>query len=112
MTRIVTAALMMIALSVATSHTAQAQARTQRAGSAASSGAPVELNSATSAQLESLPGVGEAMAKRIIEYRQKSGGFKKVEDLMNVRGIGERSFLTLKSLVTVSQPRSDRAAAQ
>jgi competence protein ComEA len=41
-----------------------------------------------------------------VEYRQKSGGFKKPEDLMNVRGIGEKSFLKLKPLVTVTSART------
>jgi competence protein ComEA len=74
--------------------------------------APVNLNTATTAQLESLPGVGPALAQRIVEYRQQNGGFKKVEDLMNVRGIGEASFLKIKALVTVTAPRADRAATQ
>ena len=74
--------------------------------------APVNLNTATAAQLESLPGIGPAMAQRIVEYRQQSGGFKKIEELMNVRGIGEASFLKLKALITVTAPRTDRAAAQ
>ena len=65
----------------------------------------VNLNAATVAELESLPGVGPAVAARIIEYREKNGGFKKVEDLMNVRGIGEKTFLQLKPLVTVTPPR-------
>jgi competence protein ComEA len=68
----------------------------------------LNLNTATSAQLEALPGIGKAVADRIIEYRQKSGSFKRVEDLMNVRGIGEKSFLKLKPLVTVGAPKPDR----
>jgi competence protein ComEA len=70
---------------------------------AATVAAVVNLNTATSAQIASLPGVGEKVAQRIIEYREKNGGFTKVEQLMNVKGIGEKSFLKLKSLVTVGE---------
>jgi comEA protein len=69
--------------------------------------APLNLNAATEAQLEALPGIGAATAARIVEYRKKNGGFKKVEDLMNVKGIGEKSFLKLKALITVAPPRGE-----
>jgi competence protein ComEA len=69
---------------------------------AAAAKAAVNLNTATIEQLEELPGVGRATAQRILEYRQKSGGFKKIEELMNVKGIGEKSFLKLKPLIVVT----------
>jgi competence protein ComEA len=60
----------------------------------------INLNTATIDQLMTLPGIGQKTAERILEYRTKSGGFKKIEDLMNVKGIGEKSFLTIKPLVS------------
>jgi competence protein ComEA len=65
----------------------------------------LNLNTATQADLEKLPGVGPATAKQILDYRQKNNGFKKIEELMNIKGIGEKSFLKLKPLVTVAPPK-------
>ena len=101
--------MMMLALAFAAT---SAEAQTARAPGApkatASVESPVNLNTATSAQLETLPGIGAAAAKRIVEYRQKNGAFKKIEELMNVKGIGEKSFLKLKPLITVGSDKADK----
>jgi len=49
----------------------------------------VNLNTAGAAELETLPGIGPSYARRIVEYREKNGPFKRVEDLLNVQGIGD-----------------------
>jgi competence protein ComEA len=61
----------------------------------------VNINTAGSAELESLPGIGTATAQRIIDYREKNGGFKSVEDLKNVSGIGEKKYAELVDKVCV-----------
>lgn len=71
----------------------------------------LNLNTATSSELEALPGIGASTAARIVEYRQKNGPFKKIEELMNVQGIGEKSFLKLRALITVA-PKSDAGRTQ
>ncbi|HEX9997603.1 MAG TPA: ComEA family DNA-binding protein [Abditibacterium sp.] len=62
---------------------------------------PLDLNRANAAQLEVLPGVGPKMAERILTYRKENGGFKSVDDLDNVRGIGEKRMEKLRPLVRV-----------
>ena len=106
--RIVMVVLLILGLGVAAQAGQRASERTAPAPKASASG-PLNLNTATVAQLEALPGIGKSVAERILEYRDKSGGFKKVEDLMNVRGIGEKSFLKLKPLVTVSSGKGSSA---
>lgn len=64
----------------------------------------VNLNTATAADLEALPGVGARVAQRIVDYRAKHGPFRRVEDVMNVQGIGEKSFLKLKPMLVVAPP--------
>ena len=97
------------ALALAVMATAGGEARGLQTPDATKTAAPaalVNLNTATAAELERLPGLGPALVARILDYRQKNSGFKKVEDLMSIEGIGERSFLRLKPLVTVTQPRA------
>ena len=75
--------MMMLALAfAATSVGAQTASAAGAPKATASLENPVNLNTATSAQLETLPGVGAAVAQRILEYRQKNGGFKKVEEIL------------------------------
>jgi competence protein ComEA len=68
-----------------------------------SSGQPglVSLNRSMEAELETLPGIGPALAARIIAWREANGGFKKVEDLQKVSGIGEKLLAGLKEQVTL-----------
>ena len=69
----------------------------------------MNINTASVAELNGLPGIGTKTAALIVEYRQKNGPFKKIEELMNVKGIGEKSFLKLKPLITVSAAKPERA---
>jgi competence protein ComEA len=108
MIRIVIAVALLLGLSAATS-AAQDAPRRSSATSSATVASPINLNTASVAQLETLPGIGKSTAERILEYRQKNGSFKKVEDLMNVRGVGEKSFLKLKPLVTVTATKGESA---
>lgn len=67
-----------------------------------SSGGLININLAGQAQLEQLPGIGPALAQRIIDYRTQNGPFAAIEDLMNVSGIGEKRFEQIKSQICVN----------
>jgi competence protein ComEA len=74
---------------------------------AESSGKPVDINRASVEELIGLPGIGEVTAKRIVEFREQHGPFKRVEDLLKVKGIGEKSFQKLRPSITVSRADSE-----
>jgi len=66
----------------------------------------IDINTATADELVGLPGIGETLAQRIIRFREENGPFRRVEDLLKVKGIGEKSFQKLRPSIKVSQPRS------
>lgn len=70
-------------------------------GSSPAADLKINLNTASLAELDTLPGIGPTLAQRIVDYRVQSGGFKSVAELKEVRGIGDTLFSELKDLVTV-----------
>ena len=65
----------------------------------------INLNTATARELQTLPGIGPSLAKKIVEFREKRGGFKRVEELLAVPGISEKRWQVLKDLVCVETCR-------
>jgi competence protein ComEA len=96
-------ALVLIAAVVLISSPLAAQRATKPPVAATVASAEViNLNSATVAQIASLPGIGPKTADLVVQYRVKNGPFKKIEEIMNVRGVGEKSFLKIKDRLTVA----------
>jgi competence protein ComEA len=91
---------------------AMAALLTASPGLAAAKAAPAEkvnINTATIEELTTLPGVGPTLAGRIVEYREKAGQFTSVEELLNVKGIGEKNFEKIADWLTVGEPGRKRS---
>ncbi|MGH9748205.1 MAG: ComEA family DNA-binding protein [Candidatus Acidiferrales bacterium] len=73
---------------------------------------PIDLNSATITQLEQLPGIGTTTAKSIIAFRERSGPFKRVEDLLAIKGISKSKLEKLRPYVTIApETKEDKQAS-
>ena len=96
--RIIIAALLVLGLGV-TSVGAQDSRPTPK--TAETAGAPVNLNTATLAQLEALPGIGPALARRIVAARDADGRFARIDELGRVRGMSQRKIEQLRTFITV-----------
>jgi len=102
-----TLATQLVALALLLCPVTLAQAQSAKSSDSASAATPaavspadrVSLNTATVEQLISLPGIGPSRAQAIVELRQKLGGFKKLDDLMRVKGIGRKTFRKLEPML-------------
>jgi competence protein ComEA len=93
----------LVAVSLVLGTVALGQTPTSKANPASkdANGVKVNINQGDAEQLMTIKGIGPVMAKRIIEHREKNGPFKKVEDLLAVRGIGEKSLERLRSQIVL-----------
>lgn len=96
--RALTVPILGLALSTIPAHPAVAEGETSPAKKT------VNVNQASAAELARLPKVGPKLAERIVDHRQQHGPFKRAEDLMEVKGVGEKMFATLRPYVAVSGP--------
>jgi len=83
--------------------TAAGGADAVEASDSSAAGVAIDLNHATAQQLTAIPGIGEAMAQRIVDWREEHGPFRRVEDLMKVKGIGEKSLEKMRPHVAVGK---------
>ena len=102
--QIVTALMLVIVLAGATAApVAAAPPTAPKAG--ASEARPVDINTADSAALESVPGIGKSLSQRILSFREKNGPFQSVDDLLKVQGIGEKSIQKLRPYLMVAKAK-------
>jgi competence protein ComEA len=72
----------------------------------------VNINTATRTELMQIPKIGEKMAERIVQFRKANGPFARVEEIMNVKGMGEKTFLAMRHQLTVgTRPQGDAKQA-
>jgi competence protein ComEA len=64
-------------------------------------GKKININTAFAGDLQLLPGIGEVTAERIIDYREQKGGFRRIEDIKNVKGIGDKKFAQIKEFIVI-----------
>jgi competence ComEA-like helix-hairpin-helix protein len=100
--------LLCLALPAAASGGKTSQAKngrsTKAAPAATAASGSVNVNSATAEQIALLPRVGIKAAQRIVEYRKANGNFKRIEDVMEVKGVGEKLFVSLRPHLSISGP--------
>jgi competence protein ComEA len=99
-------ALTAVALTVLLASAAIAAPATGSSSSKESPASPLDLNSASAEQLTEIPGIGKVMAQRIVEWRDQNGPYRRVEDLLKVKGIGEKSFQKLRPYVKVKSSKA------
>jgi competence protein ComEA len=73
---------------------------------------PVNLNTATSAELQQVPGIGPATADKILQMRKSYGAFKSVDDLLAIRGLGPKRLEKMRKYLTVGKPQPAKPAAK
>lgn len=106
MRRIAFAMFCLFAVLTANASAQQAATPAKTEPRASKPAAVVNINTASLTELQELPGVGAKTAARIVDYRTKKGPFRKIEELMNVQGVGEKSFLKFRAQLTVGTPSS------
>ena len=101
MKRLFVTLAMLAALCLATAAPALAGAAPSAPAPPAASTRSIDINTASAAELEALPGIGPALAKRIVEHREANGPFAKVDDLLVVKGVGPKLLGRIRDQITV-----------
>jgi competence protein ComEA len=96
-------ALVLVSALACVAPAAASPAAAPKAG--ASEARPIDINTADTAALESVPGIGKSLSQRIIAFREKNGPFQSVDDLLKVQGVGEKSIQKLHPYLTVAKAK-------